>query len=215
MSGTSELIDFRRAFVWLLCGMLLPSVALIAFGVVAVVNERVAVERRLETDYGARLRTLDADVRARLELAAGSAATDALARTAGPRPARSATRPQSAERESATARPPAGRRGAASAEHGDLSPPSGVAPAARSEPLLLGIAPAQVQGADPVFAEAVHRAQALAPGGHILAASDAGGDRHLFALVRAPGPQDGGVLAAQLDLVGLAAEIPRLAAARF
>src|SRR2546421_795803 len=96
MAETSELIDFRRAFVWLLCGMLLPSVALIAFGVVAVVNERVAVERRLETDYGARLRTLDADVRARLELAAGSAATDALARTAGPRPARSATRPQSA-----------------------------------------------------------------------------------------------------------------------
>ena len=43
MPGTSELIDFRRAFVWLLCGMLLPSVALIAFGVVAVVNERVAV----------------------------------------------------------------------------------------------------------------------------------------------------------------------------
>ncbi|MFL5311149.1 MAG: hypothetical protein ACJ79H_11910, partial [Myxococcales bacterium] len=81
MPGTSELIDFRRAFVWLLCGMLLPSVALIAFGVVAVVNERVAVERRLETDYGARLRTLDADVRARLQLAAGAAATEALARS--------------------------------------------------------------------------------------------------------------------------------------
>src|SRR5207248_103791 len=83
MAGTSELIDFRRAFVWLLCGMLLPSVALVAFGVVAVVNERVAVERRLETEYGAKLRVLNADVRARLELAAGSAATDALARTAG------------------------------------------------------------------------------------------------------------------------------------
>ncbi|HYZ88352.1 MAG TPA: two-component sensor histidine kinase, partial [Myxococcales bacterium] len=73
MAGTSELIDFRRAFVWLLCGMLLPSVALVAFGVVAVVNERVAVERRLETQYGARLRTLDADVRARLDAAAANA----------------------------------------------------------------------------------------------------------------------------------------------
>src|SRR5439155_1443264 len=29
MADTSELIEFRRAFVWLLCGMLLPSVALV------------------------------------------------------------------------------------------------------------------------------------------------------------------------------------------
>src|SRR5437764_9252705 len=80
MAGTSELIDFRKAFVWLLCGMLLPSVALVAFGVVAVVNERAAVERRLETQYGARLRTLDADLRARLDAAASAAAAQALAR---------------------------------------------------------------------------------------------------------------------------------------
>src|SRR5712672_3507285 len=205
MAGTSELIDFRRAFVWLLCGMLLPSVALIAFGVVAVVNERVAVERRLETEYGVRLRTLDADVRARLQLAAGAAATEALARTHGPRSAPGATRPRS----------PAGRRLAASGERIETAPSGEAVPAARAEPLLLGIAPAQTQGADPVFAEAVRRAQALAPGGHILAAGDAAGDRHLFALVRVPGPPDTSVLAAQLDLVGLAAEIPRLAAARY
>src|SRR5207248_8367122 len=79
MSGTSELIDFRRAFVWLLCGMLLPSVALVAFGVVALVNERVAVERRLETQYSARLRVLDTDLRARLDGAAAAAAAQALA----------------------------------------------------------------------------------------------------------------------------------------
>src|SRR5207302_761689 len=79
MPGTTELIDFRRAFVWLLCGMLLPSVALVAFGVVAVVNERAAVERRLEMQYGARLRTLDLDVQARLDAAAASALTRALA----------------------------------------------------------------------------------------------------------------------------------------
>src|SRR5437762_10876791 len=106
MAGTSELIDFRRAFVWLLCGMLLPSVALIAFGVVAVVNERVAVERRLETEYGARLRTLDADVRARLQLAAGAAATEALARSGGRRAPRGGMRPQAQEHESASSRPP-------------------------------------------------------------------------------------------------------------
>src|SRR5438309_89786 len=215
MPGTSELIDFRRAFVWLLCGMLLPSVALIAFGVVAVVNERVAVERRLEIDYSARLRTLDADVRARLQLAASAAASEALARAAGPRSARGGSRPQPAERVSTSTRPPVGRRAAASAERADASHGSDAVPAPRAEPLLLGIAPAQLQGADPVFADAVRRAQALAPGGHILAASDAGGDRHLFALVRVPGPPEAGVLAAQLDLVGVAAEIPRLAAARF
>ena len=215
MPGTSELIDFRRAFVWLLCGMLLPSVALIAFGVVAVVNERVAVERRLEIEYGARLRTLDADVRARLHAAAGAAAAEALARAGGPRTARGGSRRQAAEREPTNARPPARRRGTAAAERGDGSPASDTVAAPLAEPLLLGIAPVQVQGADPVFADAVRRTQALAPGGHVLAASDAGGDRHLFALVRVPGPPEAGVLAAQLDLVGVAAEIPRLAAARF
>src|SRR5437660_8096584 len=214
MPGTSELIDFRRAFVWLLCGMLLPSVALIAFGVVAVVNERVAVERRLEIEYGARLRTLDADVRARLHAAASAAAAEALARAGGPRTARGGSRRQAAEREPTNARPPARRRGTAAAERGDGSPASDTVAAPLAEPLLLGIAPVQVQGADPVFADAVRRTQALAPGGRVLAASDAGGDRHLFALVRVPGPE-AGVLAAQLDLVGVAAEIPRLAAARF
>ena len=79
MAGTSELIDFRRAFVWLLCGMLLPSVALVAFGVVAVVNERVAVERRLETEYGAKLRVLNADLQVRLRAGATAAAAQALA----------------------------------------------------------------------------------------------------------------------------------------
>ena len=182
MRGTTELIDFRRAFVWLLCGMLLPSVALIAFGVVAVVNERVAVERRLETEYGARLRTLDGDLRARLQAAASAAAAEALARAdGGPAP-----------REQRV-----------------------VAPAVAAEPLLVGIGPPQMQGADPGFAEAVRRAEALPVGGHLLAASDAAGDRHLFALVRVSGPPGARVAAAQLDLVGLAAEVPRLAAARF
>ena len=74
MAETSELIEFRRAFVWLLCGMLLPSVALVAFGVVAVANERAAVERRLAEDYDARLRVLALDLLARLDKAADTVA---------------------------------------------------------------------------------------------------------------------------------------------
>jgi signal transduction histidine kinase len=70
----SELIEFRRAFVWLLCGMLLPSVALVAFGVVAVYNERAAVERRLAEDYEARLKLLAREVQARLDRAAEAVA---------------------------------------------------------------------------------------------------------------------------------------------
>ena len=75
MAETSELIEFRRAFVWLLCGMLLPSVALVAFGVVAVANERAAVERRLAEEYDARLRQLSLDLMGRLDKAANAVAT--------------------------------------------------------------------------------------------------------------------------------------------
>src|SRR5882724_11601713 len=77
MAETSELIEFRRAFVWLLCGMLLPSVALVAFGVVAVANERAAVERRLTEEYDARLRALALDLFARLDKAADAVAAGA------------------------------------------------------------------------------------------------------------------------------------------
>jgi two-component system, OmpR family, phosphate regulon sensor histidine kinase PhoR len=74
MAETSELIEFRRAFVWLLCGMLLPSVALVAFGVVAVANERAAVERRLAEEYETRLRTVSQDLLGRLDKAADAVA---------------------------------------------------------------------------------------------------------------------------------------------
>ena len=73
MAQTSELIEFRRAFVWLLCGMLLPSVALVAFGFVAVANERAAVERRLSDEYVARLQLLSHDLGQRLDKASQAA----------------------------------------------------------------------------------------------------------------------------------------------
>src|SRR5438128_5662398 len=74
MAEASEYIEFRRAFVWLLCGMLLPSVALVAFGVVAVANERAAVERRLAEEYEIRLRTLEQEILARIDKAADAVA---------------------------------------------------------------------------------------------------------------------------------------------
>ena len=67
MPGTSELIDFRRAFWWLLGGVLLPSIGLVAFGVVAISNERAAVEARLAEEYGGKLRTLGGALQSRLE----------------------------------------------------------------------------------------------------------------------------------------------------
>jgi two-component system, OmpR family, phosphate regulon sensor histidine kinase PhoR len=69
MARSSELIDFRRAFWWLLGGVLIPSISLVAFGVVAVANERAAVERRLSDEYIARLRLLERALRQRLETA--------------------------------------------------------------------------------------------------------------------------------------------------
>src|ERR1700674_5388903 len=69
MARSSELIDFRRAFWWLLGGALIPSISLVALGVVAVANERAAVERRLSDEYVARLRLLDHALRQRLDSA--------------------------------------------------------------------------------------------------------------------------------------------------
>ena len=84
MPGTSELIDFRRAFWWLLGGVLLPSIGLVAFGVVAISNERAAVEARLAEEYGGKLRTLGAALSARLEREAGVELAQVLRGAPGP-----------------------------------------------------------------------------------------------------------------------------------
>src|SRR5205823_1882764 len=80
--------------------------------------------------------------------------------------------------------------------------------------------PALPSPSDPVFAEAVRRAEAVPVGGYLLAVSDAAGDRRLVALVHVPRTaahqrEGTAITAAQLDLLALAAEVPRLAAARF
>jgi signal transduction histidine kinase len=150
---TSEFIEFRRAFVWLLCGMLLPSVALVAFGVVAVANERAAVERRLAEEYDARLDILERALLGRLDQAAESVLSGS------------------------------------------------------KDPLVV-----QVTGpVPPELGDAARRAQGLPEGGHLLAGTDAQGERRIYALVR----KGGRVLAAQLDLAKITAEVPRLAAERF
>jgi len=186
MAGTSELIDFRRAFLWLLCGMLLPSVALVAFGVVAVANERAAVERRLETEYGARLEVLNDDLAARLQ-----SAVTAAARIAGPARAASTMPPDGNAPEGDPDRWPAGRR--------------------PEDPLVVSVTTPEARG-DPALLEPARRVLGLPSGGYLFVSSDSGGERKVYGLVHAA---DERVVAAQLDLLAVAAEVPRLAAVRF
>ncbi|MFL5391571.1 MAG: sensor histidine kinase [Myxococcales bacterium] len=186
MAAASELIDFRRAFLWLLCGMLLPSVALVAFGVVAVANERAAVERRLETEYAARLDILRADLETRLQ-----AAADSAGRTLAPARAKPAN------------------------PEGD---PDRFIERGKSDPFVVSVTAPEARG-DPAVTETARRAAALPPGSHLFVSSDSGGERKVYAIVHvAPDPQTGAsnrVVAAQLDLLAVAAEVPRLGAARF
>ena len=50
-----ELLSFRRTFVLLILLVVVPSALLSGFGVLAIVNERAAVEKRLEATWAARL----------------------------------------------------------------------------------------------------------------------------------------------------------------
>ncbi len=159
MAETSELIEFRRAFVWLLCGMLLPSVALVAFGVVAVANERAAVERRLSEEYDARLRAVSLDLLARLDKAA-----DAVAAGGG-------------------------------------------------DPLIGGVQPLDRPPAD--LAEAARRAATLPIGGHVFATAEIGGERRAYALVRSIASGTERTVLAWYDVQAVAAQVSRLAEARF
>ncbi|MEW5738422.1 MAG: HAMP domain-containing sensor histidine kinase [Myxococcota bacterium] len=66
---TVEFLSFRRTFTLLILLVVLPSAGLSGFGVVAIVNERAAVEKRLETVWGARLATAEAELEASLAAA--------------------------------------------------------------------------------------------------------------------------------------------------
>ncbi|MFN0062939.1 MAG: sensor histidine kinase [Myxococcaceae bacterium] len=54
-SGPVRLLSFRRAFALLLLLVVLPSLGLSGFGIVAIVNERAAVEKRLAVAWGVRV----------------------------------------------------------------------------------------------------------------------------------------------------------------
>lgn len=54
-SQTVEFLSFRRTFTMLILLVVLPSAGLSGFGVVAIINERAAVEKRLESTWNGRL----------------------------------------------------------------------------------------------------------------------------------------------------------------
>jgi two-component system phosphate regulon sensor histidine kinase PhoR len=56
--GPSDLVSFRRAFALLILLVVVPSAGLSGFGVVAIINERAAVEKRLEVVWSGRMQTL-------------------------------------------------------------------------------------------------------------------------------------------------------------
>ena len=52
-----ELLSFRRTFTRLILLVVLPSAGLLGFGIVGIVNERAAVEKRIELLWSGRLGT--------------------------------------------------------------------------------------------------------------------------------------------------------------
>jgi signal transduction histidine kinase len=57
-----RLLSFRRAFALIILLVVLPSAGLSGFGIVAIVNERAAVEKRLGVTWGGRLEALGASL---------------------------------------------------------------------------------------------------------------------------------------------------------
>ncbi len=62
-----ELLSFRRTFALLILLVVVPSAGLSGFGVLAIINERAAVEKRLEAVWMGRLNTISGRVVAALE----------------------------------------------------------------------------------------------------------------------------------------------------
>jgi len=62
-----ELLSFRRTFALLILLVVVPSAGLSGFGVLAIINERAAVEKRLEAVWSGRLATISTRIVAALE----------------------------------------------------------------------------------------------------------------------------------------------------
>src|SRR6185503_16260572 len=74
-----ELLSFRRTFALLILLVVVPSAGLSGFGVLAIINERAAVEKRLEAVWSSRLATISGRVAATLEAAHVTAGPKGLA----------------------------------------------------------------------------------------------------------------------------------------
>lgn len=77
-SHTVEFLSFRRTFTLLILLVVLPSAGVSAFGIVAIVNERAAVEKRLETVWGTRLNAAQSELTASLAAATPVVEDDGL-----------------------------------------------------------------------------------------------------------------------------------------
>ncbi|MEW6432761.1 MAG: ATP-binding protein [Myxococcota bacterium] len=75
---TVEFLSFRRTFTLLILLVVLPSAGLSGFGIVAIVNERAAVEKRLERVWAGRLAGALAELQAELAAATASESEDGL-----------------------------------------------------------------------------------------------------------------------------------------
>lgn len=208
MAGSSEPTEFRRAFVWLLCGMLLPSVALVAFGVVVVANERATVERRLTDDYQGRLLALQHDLTDRL---------DEAARVVAATPQRDLPSEDEPVSSNATGVAAKVEATAGVAQSGAAREATQTIPGGAQDPLVSVVRPLNdaATAADPTLLEASRRAANLPLGGHLFVSSDAFGERRAYALVRVAKRVGERTVTAQLDLARIAVEIGRLARERF
>ncbi len=68
-SSPSVILSFRRTFALLIVLVVLPSAGLSGFGVVAIINERAAVEKRLEATWQGTLEALAEELPATLRSA--------------------------------------------------------------------------------------------------------------------------------------------------
>jgi two-component system phosphate regulon sensor histidine kinase PhoR len=75
---TIDFLSFRRTFTLLILLVVLPSAGLSGFGVLAIINERAAVEKRLEGLWAARLQRAQDELQRRLERAQGTATPSGL-----------------------------------------------------------------------------------------------------------------------------------------
>src|SRR5688572_6164913 len=57
-----DLFSFRRTFALLIVLVVVPSAGLSGFGIVAIINERAAVEKRLESAWRGTLESLSAEL---------------------------------------------------------------------------------------------------------------------------------------------------------